>query len=157
MRPDDVLTRRLAREIEVEVASIERLAVELAAAPGTDDTFSLRARGSILHDFYTGIERVFIRLAEEVNGGVPRGEQWHRQLIQDMSIAIPDVRPAVISTQLADQLGEFLRFRHVFRNVYGFVLQADRLRGLQEKLPGVLERFTGEIRSFAAWLSGADE
>ena len=122
MRPDEVLARRVAREIELEIESINRLRSELASAPAGDDTFALRARGSILHDFYTGVERVF-------------------------------VRPAVISTALAEELGEFLRFRHVFRNVYGFVLQADRLGSLQKKMPGVLEWFVTEMRVFLAWLT----
>jgi hypothetical protein len=152
VRPDEVLARRVARELEVELESIERLPEELAATPKTDETFGLRARGSILHDFYTGAERVFIRLAEEINGGVPRGESWHRQLLQDMAIAIPEVRPAVISSELETDLGEFLRFRHVFRNVYGFVLQPDRLHALERKLPDVLSRFVAEIRTFTAWL-----
>ena len=154
MRPDEILARRVAREIETELVSIEQLAKEVTAAPDADDTFALRARGSMLHDFYTGVERVFVRLAEEINGGVPRGEQWHRQLLHDMAIAIPDVRPAVISSELERDLGEFLRFRHVFRNVYGFVLQADRLGALQAKLPAVLARFLSETRVFLSWLVG---
>ena len=156
MKPDEVLARRVAREIDLEIESIGRLQSELESAPGGDDTFALRARGSILHDFYTGVERVFVRLAEEINGGVPRGDQWHRQLVQDMSIAIPDVRPAVISPELAEKLGEFLRFRHVFRNVYGFVLRADRLESLQQQMPDVLERFVNEMRTFLAWLTGGE-
>ena len=154
MRPDEILARRVAQEIDLELRSIERLADELQSAPTGDDTFALRARASILHDFYTGVERVFVRLAEEINGGVPRGDHWHRQLLTDMAIAIPEVRPAVISGELADELAEFLRFRHVFRNVYGFVLQADRLGALQAKLPGVLERFLREVRRFMTWLAG---
>ena len=108
MKPDEVLARRVAREIELEMESIGRLQSELESAPGGDDTFALRARGSILHDFYTGVERVFVRLAEEINGGVPRGDQWHRQLVRDTSIAIPDVRPAVISPELVDDLQRVL-------------------------------------------------
>ena len=154
MKPDELLTRRIAREVEFELQNLERLGQELTSAPADEDTFGLRARGSILHDFYTGVERVFVRLAEEINGGIPRGEQWHRQLLQDMAIDIPDVRPAVISSGLARDLGEFLRFRHVFRNVYGFVLHAGRLGALQQKLPAVLEQFLGETRRFLAWLRG---
>ncbi len=154
MRPDEVLAKRVASEIQVELESIERLARELAGAPATDETFALRARGSILHDFYTGVERVFVRLAEEINGGVPRGEHWHRQLLQDMALPISDVRPAVISAELEQDLAEFLRFRHVFRNGYGFVLQGDRLGALQQKFPAVLEQFLSETRRFQSWLAG---
>ena len=63
MRLEEVLARRLAAEIESELASLSALGEELAKAPQQDDIYSLRARGSILHDFYNGVERVFIRIA----------------------------------------------------------------------------------------------
>ena len=101
MTPDEAFARRLAAEIEHELEHLEQLREELAAAPRDDDTFTLRARGSVLHDVYSGIERVFVRLAEELDGGVPQGEQWHRRIITDMSLEIPEVRPAVIEPDLA--------------------------------------------------------
>lgn len=151
-----MLARRLATEIEAELDNLRSLAQELGAAPSDTDTYSMRARASILHDLYTGSERIFIRLAEELNGGVPRGEQWHRQLLQDMALDVSEVRPHVVSTELAAELGEFLRFRHVFRNVYGFVLEAERMRPLEERVAGVLERLTIEIQAFSAWMLGND-
>ena len=135
MRPEEVLARRLAAEVESELASLGALETELASAPPGDDTYALRARGSILHDFYNGIERVFVRIARELNGGVPRAEQWHRELIRNMALDIPAVRPAVIDTDLAGTLEEYLRFRHVFRNVYGAVLSAGRMRSLEARMP----------------------
>jgi hypothetical protein len=154
MSPDELLLRRLAREIEAELANIERLRFELRDAPSGDDTFSLRGRASVLHDFYTGVERIFIRIAEELDGGVPRGEQWHRQLLQDMSLELPEIRPAVISTETAERLGDYLRFRHVFRNVYGFVLDATRLKPLEENFNRAVDAFLTESRAFAGWLRG---
>ena len=151
MTPDEAFARRLAAEIEHELERLEQLREELADAPRDDDTFTLRARGSMLHDFYSGIERVFIRIAEELNGGVPQGEQWHRQLVTDMSLEIPDVRPAVIEPELARELGAYLRFRHVFRNVYGSLLDAQRMRPLEERLPAVLATFRTQVRAFLAW------
>lgn len=150
MRPDEMLARRLARELEREIEDLTRLGDELHEAPGGDDTYSLRARGSILHDFYSGIERVLIRIAEELNGGVPRGAGWHRQLLEDMELEIPDVRPAVVSHGLREQLNEFLRFLHV----YGFVLQAERMATLEQEFDAVPDRFVSEMRSFVAWMLG---
>jgi hypothetical protein len=152
---DEAFARRLAAEIEHELQGLDALREELAAAPRNDDTFTLRARGSMLHDFYSGIERVFVRIAEELNGGVPQGEQWHRQIVTDMALDIPDVRPAVIDAALAEELGDFLRFRHVFRNVYGSLLQAERMRPLEERLPAVLAAFRRQVRAFLAWMVGA--
>ena len=121
--------------------SLTALGEELAKAPRQDDIYSLRARGSILHDFYNGVERVFLRIARELNGGVPRGDQWHRDLVDDMTLEIPEVRPAVIDQDLARALGDFLRFRHLFRNVYGGVLDAERMASLEERLPETLAAF----------------
>ena len=154
MTPDEAFARRLAAEIDHELERLEQLRDELATAPRDDDTFSLRARGSMLHDFYSGIERVFVRIAEELNGGVPQGEQWRRQIVTDMSLEIPGVRPAVIEPDLARELGDYLRFRHVFRNVYGSFLEAERMRPLEERLPAVLAAFGTQMRAFLAWAVG---
>ncbi len=154
MKPDEAFVRRLAAEIEDELESLELLREQSAKAPQGEDTFTLRARGSILHDFYNGVERVFTRIAEELNGGLPQGERWHQQLLRDMSLEIPGVRPAVIDAQLANSLGEYLRFRHLFRNVYGFVLEAERMRPIEERLSGVLVAFRGQVRAFLSWAVG---
>ena len=71
-----------------------------------------------------------------------------------MAMTTPAFRPAIIASELEQELAEFLRFRHLFRNVYGFVLRADRLRALQEKAPAVLLRLVDEIRAFLTWLTG---
>ena len=157
MTPDEAFARRLAAEIEHELERLVELQDELATAPHGDDTFTLRARGSILHDFHSGVERVFVRIAEELNGGVPQGEQWHRQIITDMSLEIPGVRPAAIDAALAEELGGYLRFRHVFRNVYGSLLQAERMRLLEEKMPNILTAFLTQIRAFLTWIVGEHE
>lgn len=152
MKPEEVLARRLAAEIEAELDSLGVLAREIVQAPQADDSYSRRARGSILHDFYTGVERVFLRVARELNGGVPQAEQWHRELVNNMAMAIPKVRPALIDPLLADALHEYLRFRHVFRNVYGTALEARRMRVLEEKLPATLDAFRGQVVAFVRWL-----
>ena len=154
MRIEEALARRLAAEIEAELAELDALEREFEARPKHDDTYSLRARGSILHDFYVGVERILVRIAHELNGGVPQAEQWHQQLIDDMRLAIAEVRPAVIAPELADTLGEYLRFRHVFRNVYGSVLDAQRMAPLEARLPSTLAAFREHIRVFLAWMLG---
>ena len=155
MRLEEALVRRLAAEIEAELAGLDELERELANAPRQDDSYSLRARGSILHDFYGGVERVFVRIASELNGGVPRAEQWHRELVRNMTLEIPEVRPAVLDPALAEALGAYLRFRHLFRDVYGSVIEAERLHPLEERLPATLAAFRERIRAFLSWMLGS--
>ena len=152
MKREETLLRRLAAEIESELASLTQLEPELAGAPNPEDSYSLRARGSILHDFYTGIERIFMRIASELNGGVPQSPQWHQELIRNMALAIPEVRPAVIDADLAGRLSEHLRFRHVFRNIYGSVLDPARMQSLEEQMPATLTAFRQQIEAFIAWM-----
>ena len=73
-----------------------------------------------------------------------------------MALDIPAVRPAVIDTDLAGTLEEYLRFRHVFRNVYGAVLSAGRMCSLEARVPATLEAFRNQIRSFLAWMLGGE-
>ena len=97
MTREETLLRRLAAEVTAELASLEQLAQELAGAPSGADTYSLRARGSILH---------------------------------------------------------YLRFRHLFRNVYGSGLEADRLQALADRLPATLAAFRERIQEFLSWMLG---
>ena len=156
MNPEEVLVRRLAAETASELATMAALSEEFTNAPQGSDTYSVRARGSILHDFYNGVERVFLRIARELNGGVPRdgGEQWHRNLIGDMALEIPEVRPAVVDSSLANVFGEYLRFRHVFRNVYGGVLDTQRMASLEQRLPQTLAEFRQQVDAFVSWVLG---
>ena len=105
---------RVISEIEEELGNIERLLSELNEHQKEEprNSFYLRAVGSIFHDFYCGVERIFERIAEELNGGIPEGENWHIQLLKDMSLQIEEVRPSVISKELVAELKGYLEFRH---------------------------------------------
>ncbi|MHA1522648.1 MAG: hypothetical protein ACTSRK_20975 [Promethearchaeota archaeon] len=72
----------------------------------------------MLHDFYNAIERIFRRIAQSIDKDVPIGENWPKQLLDRMVIDIPAIRISVISKKLRDELHEYLRFRHIFRNIY---------------------------------------
>lgn len=114
--------------------------------------FDLRGIGSLLHDFYTAVEDVFEVIAGRVNGSIPEGDTWHKELLLKMAIPIPDLRPAVISQDLRWHLDEYLRFRHVFRNVYGHLLDWKRIRPLLEGVETVHGQFQEEIDRFRAFL-----
>ena len=150
---------RVISEIEEELGNIERLLSELNEHQKEEprNSFYLRAVGSIFHDFYCGVERIFERIAEELNGGIPEGENWHIQLLKDMTLQIEEVRPAVISKELLAELKGYLEFRHRFRNIYGFELEWDKMKGLKETMPGIAERFKKEIKEFIAFMKTLTE
>jgi hypothetical protein len=58
----------------------------------------------------------------------------------------------VISDELAADLDEFLAFRHLFRNIYGYELKGGRIDFLAGRLEKVAGKFKEEIREFVAIL-----
>ena len=151
---------RLAASLRDELARIERVVAEAAAAASRfaqdePTRLELRGIGDVLHDFYTGAERVFEKIAPELNGGVPAGPAWHRELLQNMTVEIPGVRPRVIAPATARLLDEFLRFRHLFRSVYGFELEWVRLRPLLDRVPPGWKALRRDLETFVAFLEAA--
>lgn len=51
---------------------------------------------------------------------------WQGQLLNRMEEEVEGVRPRVLTPDLAERLRPFLRFRHLFRNIYGGQLHWER-------------------------------
>ncbi len=130
-----------------EIGKIGELKAELSKCQGNSRIIR-RAKGSILHDFYNACERIFEIIAREIDGGVIHGNKWHKRLLYQMTKSSFKERPQVISTKLAAELEEYLAFRHLFRNIYGFELEGDRLSRLVEKFDKISNLFVTEIKSF---------
>lgn len=139
-------------EIERELQNLQGLRSELKRIKPEKDIIFQRSKGSILHDFYNCCERIFKKIAIEMNGGYEDTEKWHKNLLYRMTIPLEGLRPQIISENLAADLDEFLAFRHLFRNIYGFELKGDRIDYLADKFDKVSEKFAEEIRDFLAHL-----
>ena len=105
-----------------------------------------------IHNFYTGCERIFQKIADDINGGIPMSLDWHKRLLRSMSLEIEDIRPPVISKTTAKSLGDYLAFRHVVRNIYGFEIDSERLQVLIEWIYGVHRKFRKEVERFIGFL-----
>jgi len=130
-----------------ELKNINRLQEEISECSG-NSRFFRRAKGSILHDFYNACERIFELIAREIDGSLSSEGQWHKKLLYQMTVKINDTRPAAITKKLAAELDDYLAFRHLFRNIYGFELESERLDRLVEKLPSTISTFSEEINTF---------
>lgn len=150
-----VLAGRIHQEIaQLELArgSADRHWRRSLTALEDQDAY-LSAAALALHGFYTGVERLMELIARDVDGGVLGGESWHAELLQQMSMKVPGIRPAVISTETAAWLDEYRKFRHLVRNVYAVVLLPDRMASLVDTLPSGWGRFRDELLAFADHLT----
>lgn len=144
--------KKLKELVDTELNNLERLSKEmnefLSGSKEEKSTIEIRAAGSILHDFYCGIEKIFERVATVMDNHVPFGMNWHTDLLLQMGKTIEGIRDRVISEKLIKNLKEFLRFRHLFRRLYGFELKWDRIKPLCTELEDVLTDFKKEIEGF---------
>lgn len=143
----------LGKEIEIELKNLNRLTGEMenlvAGFSEEPDVVRTRAAGSILHDFYSGVEKLFERIAIHIDGELPKGEDWHAELLSRMGRSSDKISgETVIDQELLAKLKEYLRFRHLFRNIYGFQLKWERFEGLSLSLSDILGKLKVSIDAF---------
>jgi predicted nucleotidyltransferase len=78
---------------------------------------------------------------------------WHRQLLEQVSLEISTVRQAVLSEQTSVELDEFRRFRHVVRSNYAYNLKPEMVIRLSEKLLSCCQGLTQDIQKFLSTYS----
>ena len=105
-----------------------------------------------LHSFYAGVERSLLLVSRVVNGGTPaRGEGWYRRLLERMALE-SDSRPAVLRERTQQRLLDYLRFRHLVRNLYADELRPEPIALLIRDLPAVWEALAADLQGFRASL-----
>ena len=158
MRKNELFLKRIRREILSELEQISKLIDEydgfIRKYSDHMDLYLARVKASFMADFYMGVEKICRLIAEELNGGTPRGEGWHKRLLHAMTIEAKGLRPAVISHNLYQDLLKFLGFRHVVRQAYGFQLDEKKLEELEKIFKKTWKTFSREIRNFCGFLEG---
>lgn len=151
------LSQRIRRELEEIERSVNRIKKAWNLISTDIDSLYLDSVALNLHNFYSGIERIFELIAEVIDEIRPSSSSWHQELLTQMSIDIPGVRPAVISQEIKDILDEYRAFRHLVRNIYTHRLKVDKLQGLVENIDDVFERVRISLISFCTFLEKLGE
>ena len=124
--------KRLTQRINDEIDKIEGTLERIHRGLDNIDVLPVQAREFIentiatdLADVYNGIERIFERIAREIDTFMPTGSQWHKNLLAQMAEKRPERRP-VISENTRRELEELLEFRHKVNNIYGRELRYEK-------------------------------
>jgi hypothetical protein len=156
VNPFQGLTKRIRQELAELNEVIGRLEEAWQRARRSGDDFYLDSVALNLHGFYSGIERIFVHLAQTLDGSLPIGENWHQALLVQMSKEVTGIRPAVISQQTLKRLDEYRGFRHVVRNVYTFHFDEAKLEKLVMGVRGAFDQVRAEILAFAEFLDAQE-
>jgi hypothetical protein len=137
------LRERVLAERENVELSLANL--RLAMARTDRSVIELTAAASFVHNVYNGIENILKQVLAARSIEVAKVGTWHQELLKRA------IAEKVISDELAQELKEYLGFRHFFVHGYGFMVTEEPLQDLASRLPAVWARFIAEIeRALAA-------
>ncbi len=97
---------------------------------------------------YSCFEDIFTKIAKVFENRIENPASWHKELLERMRIAVPNVRPAVLEKDSGEVLGEIRGFRHVFKSSYVFNLDRDRVIAIAKKWNKGKESVLNDLKKF---------
>ena len=143
---------RLEDEMIALESNVEKLMTLLEQAETIPEIALTPALASYIADFYTGCERISERVVVTLDSGLPRGENWHQELLKQVAESGGDNRPPLWSGSLLLELDEYRKFRHLARHIYIIELKPERVLALARNVPQVLAKVQQAIALFNEWL-----
>ncbi|HKI05185.1 MAG TPA: antitoxin [Thermoanaerobaculia bacterium] len=143
----------LERNIQSDLEAINRLYEALGSPELTESESqeTMIVAAYRLHSLYMAFENIFRNIAASFENQLDKAG-WHRQLLQRMRLDLTPLRPAVIDAEAYDRLDEMLRFRHVFRTMYGLDLDPLRLQVVLRKALELKPIYQEQIERFLQFL-----
>jgi len=143
------LLAELRSDREALVTRLDRLdAIQLQTADDAD----LALAAWLLHHAYTGLESILERVTRAVEGDLPEGAHWHRELLDLAALEIPSVRPALLRSELLADLHELRGFRRFVRHGYRASLDPERLAALQARARRLRPPLVEDLIRVEAWI-----
>ena len=141
---------QLQKEVELLQSAIDLIEIghpDSANGNHNLSTIILMGTASAIEKSYSGMERILKIVAENIDDYVPRGEAWHKSLIDQMAADL-DSRPHVIEPVTAQGLHVLRAFRHRERNSYSLDLDRTRVLTLGKQVFSVVSRKTQDHSRF---------
>jgi hypothetical protein len=145
---------RLRAELDSELGELGRVVHEIESRRDARDDTTTYALALLLMNYYTGAERIFRRIAAHFGGTPPVGDRWHAQLLEDMALDLPAIRPPVLRAETVRRLERLLRLRHVLRNLYAWVLRRSELDPHVAEIGDAHAALASDLAEFAIFLQG---
>ena len=93
-------------------------------------------------------ERLFSRIANDLDGYMPSGDQWQRKLFQQMAVPLPNKRDRVIRPDTLSFLLELKTFKVSVRGGFGDDLDAPAIIAMAMRLPEAFAALKQDCLSF---------
>ena len=155
---DELIQRISDEQIKIDrtIGSIMELLQEIEVATPHHRKFFEELTAKKLAEVYSGIERIFERIANEIDKQLSKGERWHTDLLTQMAERCPE-RPPVISEGTQQRLEQLLRFRHKVNNIYGDELIYEKAEAHAKSITKLFTTVSEDLDTFINFLTETHE
>lgn len=126
--------------IEAEYEAIEKTLATIPQKPLSQlSKLELAGVAVLLNNFYNGVENILKQVFKKLSLKLPEGPAWHQDLINS------SVNESIISEVLAEEISEYMGFRHFVAHGYAFNLNTERLQELTDNVLNTFKKIKEEI------------
>jgi hypothetical protein len=145
---------RLRAEVGSDRRAISRWLDELAALDLDSDSEpgTLAQAAWSLHHAYSGIEAILERTMRTIEGSLPEGPDFHKEILDTSALAIEGVRKPLLSEPTVIALHDLRAFRHFVRHAYAVTLDRGRLADLQRRAAALRRDLERDLDALDDWL-----
>ncbi len=145
---------RLRAEVQSDRVAVARWLDELAdlELDSDSDRGTLAQAAWCLHHAYSGIEAILERTMRTIEGSLPEGPDFHKELLDASALAIGGIRKPLLSERTVVALHDLRGFRHFVRHAYAVKLEPDRLADLQRRTAALRGDLDDDLDALDDWL-----
>lgn len=111
------------------------------------DLLQITVMASIIHSFYTCIEKTFKRISKDIDNFTPVGNKSHHEILKNV-YSKNNKRLSVINEDTYVLLNEYMIFRHYFRISYSSQFNWNKIRPLASNLSNTWNILKGQLVLF---------
>ncbi|NUN24926.1 MAG: hypothetical protein HUU09_15990 [Candidatus Jettenia caeni] len=101
---------------------------------------------------YCSLEDLFQEVVKTFENKVEDPAKYHRELLRRMYMDVPGIRPKLLTHESYRTLDELRGFRHIFRHVYDYELDTEKIDNLKQKIVVNWNYITQDMHSFMSFL-----
>lgn len=132
-------------QLEVVVQKMNEIKKDVAEV-------NIAAVAVYLMNFYNGIENIMKRCAKEYYKKNLKGDDWHKQLLQQSCLEVNNKIP-LFNKEIVDGLYHYLSFRHFFIHGYVFKLKKEKMEPLLNDIDELWQKIKNQLSEFVNKIS----
>jgi len=131
----------LKDRLKVEFENIEKCLKEIPKTKSCSELSLIELAGvsTLLHNFYSGVEKILKDILTSQNVALPEGASWHKDLVQ---LAVEN---KIILQETSQMLNPYLAFRHFFAHAYVIHFDAEQIEPLVQEVETVFKQFKKDL------------